>query len=204
MFTAILQFVTFSKLGLIALTVALYTSLSGFLWMLNPYMQSAAAPAQAAIDNIPKPDVAGLTTSIKEYDQALAIAKAKDEVQTNYQNTVNRVRNYLRQTGSPMANYAHVIISAANRCGGNYRSLLAIAKIESGFGKYPYKKYNPYGYLNGRQYSGWAEALDKLSCQISQQYLSKYGTDFVAMGKIYAGSSTTWASKVRGAYNQIP
>ena len=133
-----------------------------------------------------------------------ARAQRREEVEANKnrEQRISIARNYLSKFGSPMAPYAAVIVDTADRCGGNYKSLIAIARVESGLGKHPYRLYNPYGYLNNVQYSGWSEALNKLSCRISQQYLSKYGTDFRAMGKIYA-SNPAWGDKVAAVYYGI-
>jgi hypothetical protein len=118
---------------------------------------------------------------------------------------IDKAFNYLRDRKSPMAPYAYVVVDAAKRCGGDYRILIALAEVESGLGRQPYRKYNPYGYLNKVQYPNWGVALDKLSCRISEQYIQRFGTDFYAMGKIYTGQANPsgWTAKITKVFNSF-
>lgn len=103
------------------------------------------------------------------------------------QAAINRVQAFMRSYGSPLVEYAPIIVDQAQACGGNYRILVGIAGSESGLGRINYKLYNPYGYLNGVQYSGFEEALTVLSCRISQQFLSVCKDDLWCLVKRYAG-----------------
>ncbi|MFS8131073.1 MAG: hypothetical protein ACMG57_03775, partial [Candidatus Dojkabacteria bacterium] len=62
-----------------------------------------------------------------------------------------------------------------------------IAGNESGLGKVPYKKYNPYGYLDGITYTGWNESLSKLSCVISQRFIAPCKSDLYCIIRKYGG-----------------
>jgi hypothetical protein len=152
--------------------------------------------------DIPEPDYAQLAVSDQvQAEKARLAAEAKARAEAR-QSQIDKVTSYLQRKKSPMVPYAAVIVDAATRCGGDFKTLLAIAEVESGLGRQPYKKYNPYGYLNGVQYPDWSTALDRLSCAISKQYSAVYGTDFAAMGKKYA-ASTTWPAKVSRIYYSI-
>lgn len=107
---------------------------------------------------------------------------------------------------SPFQGLGFIIVDAAARCGGDYKTLLAIAGNESGFGRIPYKLYNPFGYLNGVTYSGWEEALDFLSCRISQQYIAPCNNDLYCIVKNYAGPTDDkerWVYNINWFRNQI-
>ncbi|MEO6728354.1 MAG: hypothetical protein ABIM99_00370 [Candidatus Dojkabacteria bacterium] len=98
-----------------------------------------------------------------------------------------KVENYFRAYGSPLAGYGEIIVRKAVECGGNYKILIGIAGNESGLGKVPYKKYNPYGYLDGITYTGWNESLNKLSCVISQRFIAPCKEDLYCIIRKYAG-----------------
>jgi len=98
-----------------------------------------------------------------------------------------RVENYFRSYGSPMVGYGEIIVRKAVECGGDYKILVGIAGNESGLGKVPYKRYNPYGYLDGIQYTGWTESLSKLSCVISQRFIGPCKGDLYCIIRKYAG-----------------
>lgn len=125
-----------------------------------------------------------------------------DEVRAN---EVAIAKDFLSKRNSPMTPYAEIIVDTARRCGGDYRILLAIAEVESGSGRKPYLKYNPFGYLNKVRYASWASALTDLSCKISKQYILVYGTDFWRMAKRYTGQAepVSWSGKVNKIYKSF-
>ncbi len=117
---------------------------------------------------------------------------------------IDKVAAYLKKVGSPMAPYTHIIIEEAERCGANYELIVAIAGNESGYGKVSYKQYNPFGYLNGVQYSGWDQSLKALTCKVAA-YTNKYGYNLTALGKAYGAQNVeTWAKNVSWHISQIP
>lgn len=103
------------------------------------------------------------------------------------QQAIDRVQAFMRSYGSVLVPYAHIIVDQAQACGGSYRILVGIAGSESGLGRINVKTYNPYGYLDGVQYSSFEEALTVLSCKISQQFLQKCGEDLNCLVRRYAG-----------------
>lgn len=108
--------------------------------------------------------------------------------------------------GAVLKGYGDIIVDQADKCGGDYRVLVGIAGSESGLGRVMYKKYNPYGYLNGVQYGSLEEALTDLSCKISQQHIAPCGTDLWCLGRRYAGPGddlSHFVSKVRWFMEQV-
>jgi hypothetical protein len=122
------------------------------------------------------------------------------------QRKIESVEAIFRKYNSPMQGYAELIINRTTECGGDYKIIVAIAGNESGFGRIPYKKYNPYGYLDGVQYSGWEEALDYLSCKISEQHLAPCNNDLYCIIQRYGGPETDqakWLRNIRWFMEQI-
>lgn len=122
-------------------------------------------------------------------------------------NEIARVEAILNKFGSPFAGLGSIIVDKVQECGGgDFRTLLAIAGNESGFGRIPYKQYNPFGYLNGVTYSGWEESLAVLSCKITQQYLVPCNSSPECIVVKYAGDVDDRSQWVRNIYwfiNQI-
>lgn len=101
---------------------------------------------------------------------------------------------------------AHLFVQKTDECGGDFRVLLAIAGNESGFGRIPYKLYNPFGYLNNVQYSSWEEAISILSCKIAQQYLVPCNNSPECIVVKYAGDGDDrqrWVYNIHWFINQI-
>ncbi len=128
--------------------------------------------------------------SQEKIDEA-RVAKAKRDAEAQQEANIKewtaRVENYLKSFGSPMQGYGEIIVRKAVECGGDYKILIGIAGNESGLGKVPYKIYNPYGYLDGIQYTGWKESLSKLSCVISQRFIVPCKSDLYCIIRKYGG-----------------
>lgn len=103
------------------------------------------------------------------------------------QSQIDKVESYFRQYGSPLVGLGHIFVDKSEECGGDYRVLVGIAGSESGLGRINVLKYNPFGYLNGVQYESQQQALEILSCIVSQQHISKCGIDLNCLVKRYAG-----------------
>lgn len=110
---------------------------------------------------------------------------------------IDSVESLFTAYGGYMSGHAETIIRAAERCGGDYKVLIGIAGNESGLGRIPYRLYNPYGYLNGVQYSSWEEALEFLSCRISEQFLAPCNNDLQCIINKYGGPETDHAKWIR-------
>jgi len=123
-----------------------------------------------------------------------------------YDNNVARAEAILSKYSSPFSGLGYILVQKTEECGGDFRVLLAIAGNESGFGRIPYKSYNPFGYLNGVQYSGWEESLSVLSCKIAQQYLVPCNNSPECIVRKYAGPSDDkdkWVRNINWFINQI-
>lgn len=119
---------------------------------------------------------------------------------------INRVESFFQAYGSPLVGYGWIIVDKAIECGGDYRLLVGIAGSESGLGKIMYKKYNPYGYLNNVTYSSQKEALEILSCRVSQEHLAVCNQDLDCIARRYAGPGDDlehFKAKVRWFAGQV-
>lgn len=119
---------------------------------------------------------------------------------------IYKVQAFFINYNSPMQGYEEIIVRKAHECGGDYAILVGIAGNESGLGKIPYKKYNPYGYLDGIEYSGWEESLTKLSCVISQRFIMPCSGDLACIVRKYAGpvdDQELWIRNVSWFINQV-
>ncbi len=131
--------------------------------------------------------------------QATIIKKEKDA-------KVAKIEALFKRYNSPMQGYGELIYDRAAQCGGDYRVLIGIAGNESGLGRKPLKKYNPFGYLDGVQYSGWFESLNFLSCKIAQKFLKPCSNNLTCIVNKYGGSDTPkerWVNNVTYFVNQL-
>lgn len=132
--------------------------------------------------------------------------KRAELVEIELQAKAERVEAIFRKYNSPMQGYGRLLVSETERCGGDYKVITAIAGNESGFGRIPYKLYNPFGYLNNVQYSGWEEAIRILSCRISYQHLVPCQNNVSCVVIKYAGPSDDkekWVRNITWFVNQI-
>jgi hypothetical protein len=130
----------------------------------------------------------------------------KIEKEREIAEAIASVESLFRSYNSPMAGLGETIVRRADECGGDYKLLVAIAGNESGFGRIPYKLYNPFGYLDGVQYSSWYEAVNYLSCKISVQHLAPCNNDVACVVVRYGGSDTDrekWIRNIQWFMNQL-
>ncbi|MFW5702339.1 MAG: hypothetical protein ACOCXP_00015 [Candidatus Dojkabacteria bacterium] len=99
----------------------------------------------------------------------------------------DKLVSYLRNQGSPVATdyYASLIIEISEASNTDYKAIVAIMGVESGFCAVPYKRHNCFGYLNGVQYSGFEAAFRDIIPKIARDYTNVYGTNFTALAKAY-------------------
>lgn len=148
------------------------------------YIWSQFAPRQFKRADILTPSFAA--TLIPTSADSLVLTQ-NEVYQARRNLAIERVRNLMTSYGSPLVPYAGIMVDRAKECGGDYRILVGIAGSESGLGRINYKKYNPFGYLNGVQYAGFEDAIYELSCKISQQHLAVCGNDLNCLVRRYAG-----------------
>lgn len=164
------------------------------------------------IFTLPEPDDTELKAAQLRYEEKLRLEEEerlrKEEEERKLQELKRRAHDlqlYLESQNSPMAPYSETIITSAERCGADYKLLTAIAMNESGGGRIPYKKYNPYGYLNGIQYAGWEEAISDITCKIATHYFAKgYNTPETLAGPYGAHNKEEWINNIYYYLNQIP
>ena len=149
-------------------------------------------PADPVVDSIARLKI--------EQKQKIAEKERKDKI--------DRIEALFAKYNSPMQGYAELIFRRVEDCGnGNadYRILIGIAGNESGFGRIPYKLYNPYGYLDGKQYADWNDSLTFLSCVITQRFIVPCENDLTCIINRYAGPSddkSQWIRNVTYFINQ--
>lgn len=122
------------------------------------------------------------------------------------QEKIDKIEALFARYNAPMQGYGELVYNRAAECGGDYKVLVGIAGNESAFGRVPYKLYNPYGYLDGKQYADWTESLTFLSCVISQRFLSPCQNDLTCVINRYAGPSDDkdqWIRNVTYFINQL-
>lgn len=105
----------------------------------------------------------------------------------SFKQKVAKLESFFKRYKAPIANstYAEQIIRLSEKSGADYKVVVAIMGVESGFCIAPYKKYNCFGYLNGVQYTSFSHAFEDLVPKVSRQYAKPYGTNFSAMLKAY-------------------
>jgi len=131
-----------------------------------------------------------LKDTINKHANNTAIIKAQQQKDRIRNAIVERMEQIISNYGGHMSGLADNLYDNALACGGDPALLFAIAGNESGFGRIPYKLYNPFGYLDGRQYASWEESINYLSCKISTQHLVPCGNEVNCVIKRYGGSDT--------------
>jgi hypothetical protein len=132
---------------------------------------------------------------------ARSSAKLIQEVTQVEDVRVKKLRAYLEQYNSPMAEDAGTFVAEADKYNLDYRFLPAIAGVESWYGaRIPANSYNGWGWgvYGGHvtYFGSWEEAIETISKEIRVKYMEKWGaSDVYEIGHYYA-SDPTWAYKV--------
>jgi hypothetical protein len=134
-------------------------------------------------------------------DISVKVAKNK-EYKERLQRNIAKLVSFLKKQGSPIANskYAEQIILLSEKSGVDYRIIIGIMGVESGFCAANYMRYNCFGYLNKVQYSSFENAFNNLIPKISRQYIKVYGTNFSALEKAYGVHNVEAATKKMQTY----
>lgn len=113
------------------------------------------------------------------------LAEIKRLMEIRQQN-INRINNFLIRKNSPVANtnIPAIIYDQATAHGADYKVLLAIMGVESGFCQASFH-YNCFGFLNGVKYSSYEAAFTDIVPKVSVNYVNKFGTNFVALAQYY-------------------
>lgn len=181
------------KNSLIVTTALLMTLLLGrgvLLAQIRPEApKSEAGPTGISFEHLKLTvnDLANKTASIK-------LKQEQDRIRAY---TIDKMEAIFAQYGGYMSGLADNLYDNALACGGDPLLLFAIAGNESGFGRIPYKYYNPFGYLDGVQYANWEEAINYLSCKIATQHLAPCGNEVYCVIRRYGGPDTPQALWIR-------
>jgi hypothetical protein len=119
---------------------------------------------------------------------------------------INKLVSFLKRQGSPVASYhyAELFVDLSEANGADYRIVVAISGVESGFCAANYKKYNCFGYLNGVQYGSFDQAFRRLVPKVASEYAKVYGTNFEGLAKAYG--MINWelhSQRLRNYYNGL-
>lgn len=113
------------------------------------------------------------------------------------------IRVYLNSHSSPLEGEADHFISEADRLGLDWRLVVAIAGVESTFGKQiPRGSYNawgwgiPTGVQWGIAFADWKTGITTVSEGLKYNYIEKGAVTINQIGRIYA-ASPAWGWKVR-------
>jgi len=118
---------------------------------------------------------------------------------------VTKLQGYLSSQKSPLAAHSEYIIQTADRFGLDWRLLVAIAGVESGFGKVmPRNSYNAYGWANGAtRFESWENSISHVSMVLSEKYLGRGLKTPSQIARKYCPGSDTWAQRVTSYMNDI-
>jgi hypothetical protein len=124
---------------------------------------------------------------------------------TQYDERPSILKNYLRSHKSPLAEYSENIINTADKYNINWKLVVAIAGVESTFGKrIPINSYNAYGWANGNFYfKSWEESIETVTKTLRLKYIDRGYDTVEKIAPIYAPPSSSWAWKVNYFINQI-
>lgn len=109
--------------------------------------------------------------------------------------TAERVRTYLSAVRSPMEGYAEHIIASSNAHGVDPRLVIAIAGVESSFGK-RCRGFNAWGWGGGRaRWGSWPDAIEGFTRSFADGY--RHRDNIRRLAQTYnPNTPDAWAGKV--------
>ena len=118
---------------------------------------------------------------------------------------VEKLTAFFNKYNSLLTPYAPEFIKAADTYNVDWKLVPAITGVESTFGKrIPYKSYNAYGWNNGvYKFGSWEQSIWHVTRVLREKYMNRGATSVVAIGRIYAPPSSTWAGKVNFFMSKI-
>ncbi|HXB11524.1 MAG TPA: glucosaminidase domain-containing protein [Bacteroidia bacterium] len=123
-------------------------------------------------------------------------------------NRAEILKAYLEQYNSPLADHADTFIKEADANNLDWKWVVAISGVESGFGEaIPPYSYNAWGYNiygnNTRSFASWDDGITTVSTALRQVYMNQRGaTNIYQIGSSYA-ADPAWANKVQGYADDI-
>lgn len=196
-------YATISFLALVVLAVIFYTYSEPQRVTFNPNVSYISSLAYNPTEEFIAIDPVNDGINRLKIEQRQKIAELERQAK------IDKIEALFTSYNSPMSGYAELIFRRVEDCGGgtaDYRILIGIAGNESGLGRIPYKLYNPYGYLDGKQYADWNDSLTFLSCVITQRFIVPCENDLTCIINKYAGPSddkSQWIRNVTYFINQL-
>lgn len=155
--------------------------------------------------NVPAPDYATASAAAETLEVEIQKQIEEELRQQQREADIQRVLAFLTRKGSVVANYeiAALIVDGAQANGADYRVILAIMGVESGFCNASFWN-NCFGYLNGVHYSSYYSAFQDLVPKVARQYAAPYGWNFAGLAQAYgmnnwqyhSANMQKWASEV--------
>lgn len=116
--------------------------------------------------------------------------------------TAERIRSFLARYRSPMAPYARNIVVAGIRYGVDPRVVVAIAGVESTYGRYAFS-YNAWGWGKAR-WSSWKISIDRFTKALGSSYRSLRHGRFAAASRTYCPPcGNKWGRKALAIFRTI-
>lgn len=195
------------KSSFVPLMLVLISLFSILQWGVTVKIEQLVVAESVELLNLDEPQFSKILSSQQNdiAEQIIDFLETKQKEKLIAEQTA-KVHSFFVRYNSPLVGYEEIIVRKSAECGGDYAVLVGIAGNESGLGKIPYKKYNPYGYLDGIEYSGWEESLNKLSCVISQRFIAPCNGDLTCIINKYAGPADDkdlWIKNVTWFINQV-
>jgi hypothetical protein len=162
-----------------------------FITVVILFMAVSTTPVHAATGNIAGHSAVLIAKSIKREDSR-----------------VTKLKAYLESRNSPLAPYAENFVREADANNLDWKFVVSISGVESGYGKHiPAGSYNGWGwgYRNGTvmHFSSWDEAITTISHDLRSKYIERGGAkDIYGIGAIYA-ANPQWANRVLGFMNKL-
>ncbi len=134
----------------------------------------------------------------------LAMPEVTVEKNLSSDTRVIAVRNVLEKYNSVLAPEAENFVFYADKYGIDWRLLVSISGLESGYGaQYVQGSYNAYGWGGGYIYfDSWEHGIDSISRALRKNYYDRGADTVEKVGSIYA-ENPQWAYRVRGFMSRI-
>lgn len=116
-----------------------------------------------------------------------------------------RLISFLRKKDSPLVYYAFDIVNAADMNGIDYRLLVAIAGVESLYGRRMVSEsFNAYGWRGGYFFfENWRDSIYYISLKLKSRYYQAGLTDPYLIGRVYAPPNPSWGRSVHWIMREI-
>jgi hypothetical protein len=129
----------------------------------------------------------------------LAKATVSEEKDMSQDTRVIAVRNVLTKYNSVLAPEAENFVYYADKHGIDWRLLVSISGLESGYAsRYVQGSYNAYGWGGGYIYfDSWEHGIDSISRSLKKNYYDRGADTIEKIGPIYA-ENPHWAERIYG------